>query len=108
MEKEEILARSREENGGKDFYGQEVEKQGNGAAGIAMAALATAFFLIPLAAGGGMNWGLYAIVFCRPAVLAWAKWAKLREGRQLSLALACTAGVALFSICHVYVLLGGE
>ena len=99
MNKEEILEKSRQENKNKDIYEQEIIKQGNAVVTSVMVILATVFFIIQVFTGGGINYGLYAIVFCHSMVLSWMKWVKL------VLALLYTVCILLFSICHIYNLL---
>ncbi|HIR00090.1 MAG TPA: hypothetical protein IAB23_10520 [Candidatus Scybalocola faecavium] len=105
MNKEEILEKSRQENKNKDIYEQEIIKQGNAVVTSVMVILATVFFIIQVFTGGGINYGLYAIVFCHSMVLSWMKWVKLRQHPQLALALLYTVCILLFSICHIYNLL---
>ena len=102
MNKEEILEKSRKENKNRDIYEQEITKQGNTIVCSAMAILATIFFIIQIFTGGGINYGLYAIVFCQPALLYWIKWKRLRQPKQLTFALLNTAFVLLLSISHIY------
>lgn len=102
MNKEEILEKSRKENKNQDVYEQEVVKQGNTIVNGVMMILATVFLVIQVFTGGGLNYGLYAIVFCHSMVLSWVKWLKLRQRQQLSPALLYTVCVLLFSISHIY------
>ena len=102
MNKEEILEKSRKENKNKDIYDQEITKQGNAIVGSVMVILATVFFIIQVFTGGGINYGLYALVFCHPTVSYWMKWLKLKQRQQLTLALLNTAFVLLLSIGHIY------
>lgn len=102
MNKEEILEKSRKENKNRDIYEQEITKQGNTIVCSTMAILATIFFIIQIFTGGGINYGLYAIVFCQPTLLYWTKWIKLRQPQQLAFVLLYTILVLLFSISHIY------
>ena len=63
MEKEEILEKSRKENKNRDIFEKEVLKEGGNIGGIAAGILATLFFILQIAAGGGINYGLYAGIF---------------------------------------------
>lgn len=102
MNKEEILRKSREEHQNRDIYEQEVIKQGNTFVTVVTMILATVFFIIQAVTGGGINYGLYAIVFCHSMVISWMKWIKLRQRQHFSLALLFTAGVLLLSAGHIY------
>ena len=62
MNKDEILAKSRAENKNKDVYEQEVLKQASRSAVVVQMALATLFFVTQIFTGGGVNWGLWALV----------------------------------------------
>lgn len=102
MNKEEILEKSRKENKNKDVYEQEIIKQGNAAVIVVMMILATMFLVIQIFTGGGINYGLYAIVFCNFMVLDWIKWIRLRRRQEFLLALLYTVCVLLLSISHIY------
>lgn len=108
MNKEEILEKSRKENRNKDVYEEELIKQGSAIVNIVMVILATVFFVIQAFTGGGINYGLYAIVFCHAMVLSWIKWRKLRQRQQFLLSLLYTVCVLLFSIVHIYTLITGN
>lgn len=102
MNKEDILARSREENKSKDIYEQEIIRQAQSLASIVMMILATIFFIIQICTGGGLNYGLYALTFCPQTVIFWVKWIKLKQRHELILSLAYTAFVLALSISHIY------
>ena len=108
MNKEEILEKSRKENRNKDIYEEALIKQGSAIVNIVMVILATVFFVIQVFTGGGINYGLYAIVFCHSMVLSWIKWRKLRQRQQFLLSLLYTVCVLLFSIVHIYTLITGN
>lgn len=108
MNKEEILEKSRKENKNKDIYEEELNKQGSAIVNSVMVILATVFFVIQVFTGGGINYGLYAIVFCHSMVLSWIKWRKLRQRQQFLLSLLYTVCVLLFSIVHIYTLITGN
>lgn len=108
MNKEEILEKSRKENRNKDIYEEELIKQGSAIVNIVMVILATVFFVIQVFTGGGINYGLCAIVFCHSMVLSWIKWRKLRQRQQFLLSLLYTVCVLLFSIVHIYTLITGN
>ena len=93
MNKEEILEKSRKENRNKDIYEEELIKQGSAIVNIVMVILATVFFVIQVFTGVGINYGLYAIVFCHSMVLSWIKWRKLRQRQQFF------AVIAVYGLC---------
>ena len=102
MNREEILEKSRKENKNQDIYEQDVISQGNKYACIAAGTLATIFFIVQIFTGGGMNYGLYAVVFAMPMAGFWMKYAKLHKKHELLVAICYTAVVILFSIVHIY------
>lgn len=101
MNREEILERSRKENRNKDIYEQEILKQGNAAANFVMNALATVFFIIQILSGGGLNYGIYAIVFSGYMATFWVKWLRLQRRHEFIIALLYTVIVVAFSAAHI-------
>lgn len=102
MNKDEILAKSRAENRNKDVYEQEVLKQANQSAVVVQMALATIFFVTQIFAGGGTNWGLWAIVLSANMTINWMKYIKLRRKFELALAIVYTILVSVMSGYHIY------
>lgn len=102
MNKEEILARSREENKSKDIYEQEIIRRGQSIAIIVTMILATIFLVVQILTGGGINYGLYALAFCPEMVIFWLKWVKLRRRHELLWALIYTAFILALSASHIY------
>lgn len=52
--------------------------------------------------GGGMNYGLYAVVFSMPMGGFWYKFLKLHKKHELFVAIGYSAVVLLFSVAHIY------
>ena len=102
MNKEEILERSRKENKNQDIYEKEVIIQGNRYACIAAGVLATIFFVIQIFTGGGMNYGLYAVVFSMPMAGFWIKYIRMHIKHELLVAICYTVMVLIFSAVHIY------
>ena len=105
MQKEEILEKSRRENKNQDPYEKQVVVAGRNAGAIAAAVLATVFFVVQILTGGGMNYGLYAVVFIIPATGFTFKAIKLRRRHEIAVAALYWVGVALFSAAHIYQLI---
>ncbi|MDO4489027.1 MAG: DUF6442 family protein [Eubacteriales bacterium] len=101
MNREEILAKSRQENKNQDIFEQDVIITGNKYACMAAAVLATIFFIVQIFTGGGMNYGLYAVVFAMPMAGFWFKYIKLRKKHELALAIGYTIVVLAFSVGHI-------
>ena len=105
MNKEEILEKSRKENRNKDVYEQEVLKQASRSAVVVQMSLATIFFLTQIFAGGGINWGLWALVFSANMTINWVKYIKLHRKYELAIAIAYTIMVSVMSGYHLYSLI---
>lgn len=102
MNKEEILERSRKENKNQDIFEKDVIIKGNYYACIASAIIATIFFVVQIFTGGGMNYGLYAVVFAMPMAGFWFKYIKLRKKHELLVAICYTVVVIMFSSANIY------
>ena len=102
MNREEILAKSRAENKNQDAYEQEILKQGQVVSLIVIIIIATVFFIVQIFAGGGINYGIYAIVLSGSMATFWVKWIKLRRRHELVMALLYTAVVIALSVSHIY------
>ena len=108
MNKEEILERSRKENKNQDMYEKEVIIQGDHYACIAAGVLATIFFVIQIFTGGGMNYGLYSVVFSMPMAGFWMKYLRMHKKHELFVAVCYTVIVLIFSAAHIYGLLSAS
>lgn len=102
MDKEEILAKSRAENKNKDVYEHEVLKQANACVVLVIGVLAAVFFVVQIFVGGGMNWGMWALVFSTTMTTFWVKYIKLRRKHELLMAIAYTVIVAVAAGYHIY------
>ncbi len=105
MNKEEILAKSRAENKNKDLYGMDVSKRAGSVTVVVMMAIAGVFFIVQILTGGGLNFGMWALVFSADMTNHWVKYGKLRLKGELLAALSYTLIVAVLSGCHIYHLL---
>ena len=102
MNKDEILAKSRAENKNKDVYEQEILKQASRSAVVVQMALATLFFVTQIFTGGGINWGLWALVFSASMTIKWIKYRKLHRKYELLAAIAYTILVSVMSGACLY------
>lgn len=107
MNKEEILEKSRKENRNQDIYEKEILKEGNSAAVLTIFILATIFFIVQIFTGGGINYGLYALVFSGNMATFWVKWFRLQRKHELAIAALYTLFVLALSACHIYSLITG-
>ena len=102
MDKKEILAKSRAENKNKDVYEQEVLKQASNNAVIVQMILAAIFFVTQIFVGGGINWGVWALVFSTNMTTNWVKYIKLHCKHELVIAIAYTILVFIMSGYYIY------
>lgn len=108
MNKDEILAKSRAENKNRDLYEQEVLKLANKSAVLVLLVLAAVFSVTQIFAGGGINWGLWALVFSVNMTTCWAKYIKLHRKNELAKAIIYTMLVAVMSGYHIYHLIASS
>jgi len=101
MKKEEILEKSRKENKNKDIYEKEVIIRGNKCACIAAMALATIFFIVQIVVGGGINYGLYAVIEAALMGRFWYMFFKLHRKSDLVLAILYSVLVVLLSVAQI-------
>ena len=102
MNKYEILAKRRAEHKNRDVYEQEVLKQASRSAVVVQMALATLFFVTQIFTGGGVNWGLWALVFSASMTINWVKYIKLHRKLELLIAIAYTILVSIMSGYYIY------
>ena len=88
MNKDEILAKSRAENKNRDLYEQEVLKLANKSAVLVLLVLAAVFSVTQIFAGGGINYGVWGLVFGANMTMSWVKYVKLRRKHELGIAIA--------------------
>lgn len=105
MDKEEILAKSRAENKNKDVYGYEISKLSGSVTTTVMLVIAGVFFIVQAVTGGGLNFGLWALVLSADMANHWFKYIKLRLGGELLAALCYTLLVSVMSGYHIYSLI---
>lgn len=82
MEKDQILEKSRKENKNQDIYEKEILKEGRNIGAATAGILATVFFVIQILTGGGINYGLYAVVFSIPAAAFTVKAFRMKKSMK--------------------------
>ena len=102
MNKDEILAASRNENKEKDPVRLEIEHKGNGIAFVVLALLAFAFFALEIAVGRGQNYGFLSLIVTPLAVTFGYKAIKLHRKTDIWMAVIYTlwAAVAIYGYFH--------
>ena len=108
MNKEEILAKSRAENKNKDLYGMDVSKLAGSITTVVMMVIAGIFFVVQMITGGGLNFGMWALVFSADMINHWVKYIKLRLKGELLAALLYTLIVVVMSGYHIYNLIASS
>ena len=102
MEKDQILEKSRKENKNQDIYEKEILKEGRNIGAVTAGILATIFFVIQILAGGGINYGLYAVVFSIPAAAFTVKACRMKKKHEILAAAIYIIFVLLLSVSHIY------
>jgi hypothetical protein len=102
MNKDEILQKSRKENKDKDIFEKEVLKEAGNAAAITAAILSALFFAIQIFAGGGMNYGFWAIVFSIQAAGFTVKAIRLKRKHEIVMAILYILITLLASVSFIY------
>lgn len=108
MNKKEILEKSRQENKNKDMYEKEVIKESWNYGATSALVLATVFFVIQIFTGGGINYGIYAVVFSMPATVFVLKYYRLRMKHELFVAIIYILITLFFSFAHIYKLISSS
>ena len=88
----------------KETYEMEVEKEASELAVLAITALAVAFFCVQIATGGGLNYGLWALLFAGNGTTYWVKYKKLRKEGTLFWAIGHSIATLFLSVMHIYIL----
>ena len=86
----------------KEISEMEIEKEAGEWAVLAMTALAVVFFCVQIATGGGMNYGLWSLIFAGNGATSWVKYIKLHKKGTLSWAIGYTIVTLLLSVAHIY------
>lgn len=99
MNKEEILAMSRNENKGKDIEKLETEKKAGAIAGYVACAVALVLYIAERGLCGQVNHSLLAIIFAGAAAEQWYLFFRKREKEVLAKSI-------LFSVLGVAAIVG--
>lgn len=102
MNKEEILKKSRSENKNQDIYGKEIQRDGGSAGAFTATILASIFFVIQILSGGGMNYGLYAIVFSITATSSAIRAFRMKRRSDILIAIVYVMLVLILSAVHIF------
>jgi hypothetical protein len=100
--RDEILAKSRNENKGKDLFEKEVQVKAGIWGAVAAAILAAIFFTVQIVVGGGTNFGLFAVVFSINAIGYIFKAIRMKQKNDITFAVIHTIATLVFSFAHIY------
>lgn len=96
------IGKSRKENKNQDIYEKEILKEGRNIGAATAGILATVFFVIQILTGGGINYGLYAVVFSIPAAAFTVKAFRMKKKHEIFMAVIYIIFVLLLSASHIY------
>lgn len=107
MKKEEILAKSREENRKNDPYQAEIQRRSSSFSGVVVVFLSTILFVIQLVMDRGFNFGLYAVAFAYGATDFLVRYFYLRRRRELLFGVIYLVITVILIILHIAQLRSG-
>lgn len=105
MNKDEILEKSRRENKNQDEFDKQVVLEGSRAGIVVAAILATIFLLVQIYMDGGMNYGMYGMLFAMMASMSVVKAIRIKRKYDIALAVFHTGFALLLCCAHLYNLL---
>lgn len=102
MNKGEILAKSRSENGNRDLYELEVIKQAGRVSTLTVIILCAVLFTAEILLGHGINYGLWSIVLGIEAAVFTYKAIKLKKKHEIVVAFFYILMTAALLFSHFY------
>lgn len=105
MNKDEILEKSRRENKKQDEFDKQVLLEGSRAGIVVAAILATIFMLVQILMDGGINYGMYGMLFAMLASMSVVKAVRMKRKHEIALAVFHTGFALLLCLAHLYHLL---
>lgn len=107
MERDEILEKSRDEFHDRDVFENQVLQQAGNVGAAAAVILSTVLFIVQICVGGGINYGLYAVVFTIFAGTFVVKAVKLKRRHEIGLAVLYSCFALALTAAQLYELLSG-
>ena len=104
MNREEILAKSRQENKNKDLFDKEVEGKSIAFSGIAMVIMCLVYYVAEILLQSRKNYGFFSIAAIYMAILFMMKGSKLKDKKKFYLGIVWLALAILFTVEHFYFL----
>ncbi|MDP4120277.1 MAG: DUF6442 family protein [Bacillota bacterium] len=105
MNKENILAKSRNENKDMDVYEKEVLKEAGNVGAIVAAVLCGIFFAIQIFLRKETNWGLWAIFFSIQAAVFTVKAIRMKRKHEIVVSIIYIAATLAMSAMYIYSLI---
>lgn len=107
MKKEEILAKSREENRKNDPYHAEIQQRASSFSGVIVVLLSTVLFAIQMLLDKGFNFGLYAVAFAYGATDFLVRFFYLKRRRDLIFGVIYLVITIVLIVLHIKQLVSG-
>ncbi|WP_432650423.1 DUF6442 family protein [Huintestinicola sp.] len=105
MNKEEILEKSRRENGQKDPYEMEINLKASQIGTMCALILCFVLFVVQILAGGGMNYGLWGVIMAACGAANLYAGIRLKNKNRIALGICyLLLGLlaAAVSICNMF------
>ncbi|MDE6111206.1 MAG: hypothetical protein K2F65_04735, partial [Eubacterium sp.] len=102
MNKEEILAKSRNENQNQDLYEKDILIKSHRIAVLVMEAICLLFFLLEIFVKDNTNYAFMAIIFSTEATTFTVKAIKLKRKHEIIMAIAYSLLTIAFIAYHIY------
>ena len=106
MEKEEILSKSRNNEGKPDEYEDSISSTGSFVGLMVATILALGFFIFDIAIGKGQNYSYYAIIFGASASIFIYKGIKMVDKRNLLVGILQGSITLVAIVVHIILSLG--
>ncbi len=101
MDKNEILARSRKENRGRDMVELEAMRSAMPWSFVVSTLVSCGVAVAWLLVTGRVNAGVWMVYLSTQCTVFWIKWAKLRRGHELAMALLYSAAFLCMTTAFV-------
>lgn len=108
MDKDDILAKSREENKDRDLYKEEINIRASSAGSIVALLLTTVFFILQTILKKEFNFGLYAILFSFGATNFIMRAVCLKRRRDIVFAIIYTLATVVLTVVFTYQLIASS
>jgi uncharacterized membrane protein YhaH (DUF805 family) len=101
MNKDDILAKSREENRDRDLYAHEINNSASAISSFVSLFMATIFFVLQKLIKQEFNLGLYALVFSYGATNFIVKAVHMKRKRDIVLSIIYIIATLTLTVAHI-------